>query len=217
MHSLKAHFTGKKHVIWDWNGTLLDDAQICLEVMADLLSHHGLRPVDMQEYRRVFRFPVIEYYRDVGFDFDRVPFEVVAEDFMNRYKARVLEAPLFDGVATLLGELRSEGLASSVLSAAPEAELNRLLGHHGIAAQFDRIYGLNDHFARSKVERGRQLLADLAIEPDGVMLVGDTDHDLEVGESMGVDVLLVDGGHQCGDRLAARHHRVARRAAAKMV
>ncbi len=208
MISLKAHFQGKTHVIWDWNGTLLDDVELCLDIIQGMLKKHGLAEVSLDDYRRVFRFPVIEYYKDVGFDLERTPFEVVATDFMTTYLERVREARLFGGVPELLGILREEGIACSVLSAAPEADLKSLLAHHGIDGHFDHVYGLTDHYARSKIDRGRQLIAAMGVAPDQLILVGDTDHDLEVGDALGIDVLLVTGGHQSHARLSERHSRV---------
>ncbi len=46
------------------------------------------------------------------------------------------------------------------------------------------------------------------IDPGQLILVGDTDHDLEVGDALGIDVLLVTGGHQSHARLSKRHSRV---------
>lgn len=211
MKSLKSHFAGKSHVIWDWNGTLLDDVELCLDIIQGMLVRHGLKPIGLQDYLDVFRFPVVEYYKDVGFDLSKTPFEVVATDFMTSYLARVREARLFRGVPELLVELRGEGVACSVLSAAPERDLKELLAHHGIASFFDHVFGLTDHYARSKIDRGRELVARLGTHPGELILVGDTDHDLEVGEALGVDVLLVAGGHQSHARLATRHHRVGLR------
>lgn len=208
MHTLKPHFAGKSHVIWDWNGTLLDDVVLCHDIILEMLDRHGLKSITLEEYQRLFRFPVREYYKDVGFDLEKTPFEEVATDFMSTYLRRVLEASLFTGVDGLLSELRAEGVANSILSAAPERDLKNLLVHHGIAGHFDHVFGLTDHYAISKIQRGRDLIAHMGADPKELMLVGDTDHDLEVGEALGIDVLLVSGGHQSHARLSERHHRV---------
>ncbi len=167
--------------------------------------------VPLDDYLEIFRFPVVEYYKDVGFDLAKTPFEVIATDFMNSYLSRVREATLFQGVPELLVELKGEGVACSVLSAAPERDLKELLAHHGIETFFEHVYGLTDHYAHSKIDRGRELVGRLGVDAGELILVGDTDHDLEVGEALGIDVLLVPGGHQSHARLAKRHHRVGRR------
>src|SRR5262249_46428492 len=102
MISLRPHFEGKSHVIWDWNGTLLDDVDLCVEIVQGMLERHGLARIGLAEYQSVFRFPVREYYKDVGFDFAKTPFEAVSEDFMSTYLDRVLEARLFGGAVDLI-------------------------------------------------------------------------------------------------------------------
>ena len=47
-----------KHVIWDWNGTLLDDAVLCVEVMNVVLARRKLPPLTAERYADRFRFPV---------------------------------------------------------------------------------------------------------------------------------------------------------------
>ena len=51
-------------VVWDWNGTLLDDVELCMESINRLLREHRLPQLDHERYQRVFQFPIIEYYRN---------------------------------------------------------------------------------------------------------------------------------------------------------
>jgi phosphoglycolate phosphatase len=212
VRELRRHLDDKAVIIWDFNGTILDDVELCVDIISDVLAVHGLPRLDVAAHVERFRFPIIDYYRDLGFDFARTPFAVLAGQFMERYKRRVGEARLFDGTAALLSELASGGIASAMLSASHEPDLHKQLDQLGIRHHFTHVYGLGDHYAHSKVERGRQLLAALERVPEEVVLVGDTDHDLEVGEALGVDVVLVTGGHSTYERLSSRHHRVVRRA-----
>ncbi|MFK3678975.1 HAD family hydrolase [Microbacterium sp. NPDC090218] len=88
-------------VCWDWNGTLLDDAEICREVMNSVLEEHALDPLaDGRAYRSVFRFPIRDFYRSVGLDDDR--FVPAATAYLDLLAARVGEASLHgDARATL--------------------------------------------------------------------------------------------------------------------
>ena len=90
-------------VIWDWNGTLLDDLEVSFSAINRVLTSNGYPPIrDLTAYREVFCFPVIEYYRRVGFDFARTPFEMLAQQFMDCYHpaaARCALAP--DALDTL--------------------------------------------------------------------------------------------------------------------
>ena len=67
-----------EHIIWDFNGTLLDDVWTGIVSVNKLLEDRGLPKIaSVEDYRRVFRFPIIEYYRSLGFDFDKEPYEVI--------------------------------------------------------------------------------------------------------------------------------------------
>lgn len=211
MHALKPHLDGKAHVIWDWNGTLLDDVALCVDVIQSVARRHGVPPLDHERYLQLFRFPVIEYYRDAGFDLERVSFADLTHEFMSAYLPRARTAPLFDGATELLQDLADLGIRSYVLSATKEPDLVEMLRHFRIDGHFTHIFGIGDRFASSKVARGHDLVARIGAPLEEIVLIGDTDHDLEVGQALGIDVILVEGGHQHAERLAARHHRVVRR------
>ena len=65
-------------VIWDWNGTLLDDAPVCVAAINDMLRERSLPQLSAERYQEIFCFPVSEYYRKAGFDFSKEPFERLA-------------------------------------------------------------------------------------------------------------------------------------------
>lgn len=205
MVSLRRHLEHKSHIIWDWNGTLLNDITICVEVIGSLLQDHGLPTLSREEYRRRFRFPVKEFYRELGFDFSRVTFEALSEIFFERYENRIHECSLFEGVGELLHELGALKKTLSVLSAADEEHLKRLLAHFQLIQHFQHIYGLSDRLAASKIDRGRELIRQFQVPLPEIILVGDTDHDVEVARELGIDCLLIADGHQTYERLQIVH------------
>ncbi len=212
MLNLLPQFAGKEHIIWDWNGTLLDDVDFCIEIIAAMLADHGLPSLDKNRYLKRFRFPIVDYYEELGFRYDLVPFAALSKHFITTYKAGMeTRTQLYAGVRDILEELAKRGVACSMLSANHEGDLLKLLEKHRLRDYFVYVYGLGDHHAVSKLERGKQLMQAIAHDPDKVLLVGDTDHDLEVGTAMGIDVLLLSGGHQCDERLRSLHPRVAKR------
>ena len=57
----------KNMIIWDWNGTLLDDVDLCVEAINMLLARESLPLLTgKEEYQRVFQFPIRAYYEAVG-------------------------------------------------------------------------------------------------------------------------------------------------------
>jgi phosphoglycolate phosphatase len=211
MLRLQAHLAHKTHIIWDWNGTLIDDIELCARSVASILERHGLPVVTIDEHRRLFRMPVRDFYQDLGFDLDRVSFEELAHDFIDRYSQGVRGCQLFEGTIDLLDRLRAAGARQAVLSAAREADLVWLLDHFGIRGYFDHVCGLPDVYATTKIDRGRELIGLWGADPAQVVLVGDMDHDVEVARVLGVDVLIVGDGHQADERLSQVYPAVIRR------
>lgn len=191
-----------KHILWDWNGTLLDDVNIVIDAMNKLLKRRSMPLLDIDKYRNVFTFPVSDYYAQLGFDFASEPFEVLAFEFISEFNSSKYRFKLHEGTETVLKNIRNMGIGQSILSASQEIELIKDVSKLNISDYFLKIAGLNDHFAKSKVKRGRDLIDDIGLEPEDVLLIGDTEHDYEVSRELGCDCLLVSCGHQSRQRIS---------------
>ena len=67
-----------KLLIWDWNGTLLDDTAYCFDITNAMRRERGMAPLqDLDTYRGLFSFPVIDYYRDMGYTFETESYEAI--------------------------------------------------------------------------------------------------------------------------------------------
>ena len=103
-------------VVWDWNGTLLDDVQVSYRTVNRVLAQNGYAPIpDLETYRAKFCFPIIQYYRNVGFDFERTPFETVAQEYMDLYHPAAESCALQEGAEAALGALREAGQTCKVM------------------------------------------------------------------------------------------------------
>ena len=190
-------------VIWDWNGTLLDDLHLSLRIINQLLKRRSLPELSKDRYREVFTFPVKDYYREIGFDFDREPFEIPAREYIDIYNRDVSTCGLQAGATDALERLQTMAVRQLILSAMEQNPLVENVKQNNIFSFFEVISGLDDHYATSKIENGKQLLAGAAISPEKALLIGDTIHDFEVAEAIGCHCLLVANGHQSHERLAA--------------
>jgi len=183
-------------IIWDWNGTLLNDVELCVQTMNNMLKKRGLRQLTITSYKEVFSFPVENYYRKIGFDFDKEPFEIPALEFIDHYNSQVTECRLHRHTEMVLKYFHSLGIRQFVLSAMKQDALDQCLEQQNISQFFEHISGLDNHFAASKLENGRQLISALNINPKDLVMVGDTVHDFEVATELGCRCVLVANGHQ---------------------
>jgi phosphoglycolate phosphatase len=190
-------------IIWDWNGTLLNDVELCVEIVSELVEPHRDEPLTLEEYKAIFGFPIIDYYQKIGIDLARESFEQLTYKFISQYNDRVRACALHQGVTATLDLFRRRNLSQFILTAAHKEDVEKLLAHFEIEDYFQGIEGLDNHRAESKVERGKALIRNHGIQQERTLLVGDTIHDFEVAEAMGVDCILISNGHQSKDRLIA--------------
>lgn len=188
-------------VIWDWNGTLLNDLDFCISTINVLLQKRGLPLLTRNRYKEVFSFPVKDYYQAIGFDFTHEDFSVPAQEFIDLYNEGVKNCSLHKNAKKILGVFKSMGIRQFVLSAMKENMLIETLKFNNIFEYFDGVAGLTNHYAVSKVERGLQLIRQFNIDKSNTVIIGDTTHDFEVASKLGLKCVLVSDGHQSGPRL----------------
>jgi len=190
-----------KYIFWDWNGTLIDDVWLAVEVINRMLKKRSLPEIDIKRYKEIFDFPVIKFYIRLGFNFSKEPFEELAREFIEDYYAHFNECRLFAGAESILKKIQERRITQAILSASQEEVLLEKIRYYGIESYFSRIIGLENHYAEDKTDIGKKCLEELRINPEEVILIGDTVHDYTVSKCIGGDCILIAQGHQSYERL----------------
>ena len=191
-------------ILWDWNGTLLDDVELCVDALNRLLARYGYpQRYDRDQYRAIFGFPVQDYYARAGFYFTRDSFDDLAVSFMGDYIPASESCPLTDGAREALDAFAAAGLHQVILSASPVTTLEHQVAARGVTSYFDRLLGLGDIYAKSKVELGLRYLQESGFDPARAVMIGDSTHDFEVAQALGVGCVLQSAGHQPPEVLLA--------------
>ena len=189
------------HVIWDYNGTLIDDVAITCEVINIELERFALSSITLEEYRCKFGFPIRDYYLRLGLNLSQ--FDEINRGFYSSYRKNFHRAKLFRHTTEILQGLKKQGCRLSVLSAAHQTFLEEGLKHFGIFSFFDEVLGVQNHSAEGKDLRGRQLVEKYP--KLSTVMVGDTDYDYQVAQKIGAQSVLVAEGHQTWERLQGLH------------
>ena len=187
------------YIVWDFNGTIIDDVRIGIESINVLLSKRKLPTIKSKdEYQKSFCFPIIEWYRGLGFDFDAEDYTDIANEWVAEYISRESRAPLCEGVIELLDEFKKRNIKQIIISASEEKMLKRQLSAFGIEKYFAEVVGKNDIYASGKTEIAKRWRAN---NPGNILFIGDTDHDLDVASAIRADCILTSSGHQSYERL----------------
>jgi len=190
-----------KTIIWDWNGTLIDDAWLAIEVMNDMLTRRKMKTITLDLYREIFDFPVKDYYAKIGYDFSVESFEVVGNEFITLYDERHFECNLRLSAMKCLEKFKNANMNQYILSARNHKQLEEEIQHFNISSHFKTYSGLSHNYAHGKIELGKELIDNENIFVETTVLIGDTTHDFEVAQSLGIDCILLEGGHHSQKRL----------------
>ncbi|MBI9038613.1 MAG: HAD family hydrolase [Bacteroidales bacterium] len=195
-------------IIWDWNGTLLNDIEICVDSINILLKQRNHKTLSIEKYHKIFTFPVKDYYTRAGFNFEKEPFDEVAIEFIDIYREKIPKATLFSDVEQTLNFFKKRGFKQIIISAMEKNFLLQSVEQKKIEAYFEVIAGINNHHAVSKLDLAKEIIINRNINPNKCVLIGDTLHDFEVAENISCKCILVASGHQSLKKLSKANCRV---------
>lgn len=190
-----------ENILFDFNGTLVDDLDLCLELLNTMLKLRNHKTVSKEKYLEIFSFPVIEYYKKAGFKFPEDNFPELADFFIEQYSRRNIECPLFDNVIEVLEYFKSKGKNLVIISASEKNLLLEQLKKYRIDHYFSDVSGLDNINASSKIESAKLFIKDKNYDLSKTVFIGDTLHDLEVSDALNVNCILISKGHQSKTRL----------------
>lgn len=188
-------------VIWDWNGTIIDDVELCYEIYMEQRELFGLTDMDLDTYRYHFQFPVEDFYLFAGFTGGTEEYESLAMLFISRYNEKRYSAQVHEGAKEVLEFCMSCGIDNYILSAYESNSLVEMVSRMNYRRYFKGLTGLQDVKAGSKTAAGKEMLDLYGLNPSKTLYIGDTVHDYDVANSLGIDVVLTTRGHNSRRRL----------------
>ncbi len=190
-----------KYIIWDWNGTLIDDAWLFVEIMNSELKDRALPLINVEDYRKYFTFPVKKYYENLGFDFKKENFKEVGYNFIQKFKKRKFEAQLFDEGLKILNLAHNLGIGQSIVSAQEHHLLNETIKHYKIDHYFESVCGIEHYYADDKIKVAKTVRKKIPFKNNEILMIGDSSHDSEVAHKLNIKCILFSGGHYSNERL----------------
>ena len=192
----------RTHLVWDWNGTLLDDLTLVVSSTNEAFASVGARSVDSEEHRRQFRRPVAEFYAEIlERAIDEEEFGRLDRIFHEAYRLGLTTTSL---AADALTAIKAWPGTQSLLSMWFHSELVPAVESYGLAGLFARVDGLRtDVGGDLKSGHLASHLAELQVGGDQVVLIGDSLDDAAAAASVGAAAVLYTGGFTHPSRLRA--------------
>jgi phosphoglycolate phosphatase len=188
--------------VWDWNGTLINDTSLCVDILNKLLSIYDQPLISIEYYRNNFSFPVSAFYKRISLPSSGKMFDDVSLFFISEYRQKWKECNLHLGVLQILKMIQQLGLRQSILSAGNQSDVELFVNHFKLDSFFNQVFGTNNIKAEGKIELGKKFITNSNLRPEEILLVGDTIHDLQVAKAIGCSVLLFSRGHNSNTQLS---------------
>ncbi len=185
-----------KYIFWDWNGTLLDDAEAAWKAVNKMLENRVLAPITFQQYKEYIDVPIIRFYEKV-MDMSKEDMESISVEFDTLWKTNLKTSPLAMGTNEILDAISKKGAEQYIFSSSRNELIEPLLDNFSLSRYFKRVLGAPDRYVGSKAQRTRDYILNNNIPVNETLFIGDMLHDSEVAEFVGADCILVSNGHQC--------------------
>ncbi len=189
-----------KYIIWDWNGTLLNDIGASLASVNDMLAVRNRAPIDIDYYKECIGVPIIRFYEKV-FDMEKEDYNLIIKQYNEGYLYHLKDIGLTDGAVEALEYFRNNGAKQIIVSSSNNDQLCMNAERYGVSGYFDAILGAGDYFAGSKIERASDYLFKNNARKGETLVIGDLEHDAEMADTLGADCILLTSGHEHPSRL----------------
>ncbi|MFF5175325.1 HAD family hydrolase [Micromonospora sp. NPDC000089] len=198
----------RHHLVWDWNGTLLDDLDLVVRATNVAFASAGGPTVDADEHRVRFRRPIADYYAEMlGRAVDDEAFGRLDRIFHDAYRAGLTSCALAADATTAIAAWPG---SQSLLSMWFHDELVPTVHTYGLTDHFTRIDGLRAAVGGGpKAEWLAKHLAELGLAGHQVVLIGDSADDADAARSVGAACVLYTGGLSDPARLRRTEHPTA--------
>ncbi len=194
------------HVIWDWNGTLLNDIGASLASVNDMLALRGREPIDIDYYRECIGVPIIKFYEKV-FDMEKEDYSLIIKQYNEGYLRHLNACGLTDGAIELIEYFAKNGVKQAIVSSSNNEQLHENVKKYGVFDYFEAVLGAEDFYAGSKIERAENYLRKSG-NADKILVIGDLEHDAEMAAELGADCVLLTSGHENRERLYSANAQV---------
>ena len=183
------------YIVWDWNGTIVNDAWVFVDVMNFFLKMKGLPQTSLDDYKKNFGFPIQNYWKTLGFKFNNKEFNLLNKSFIEEYQKRIFLPKLQPGVVGLIKKINKLKIKQFILSASENSLLHKSVGFYRINYLFEDVLGVDNLNAVGKISLAKYLFKKNNLHLKKTLVIGDTKYDLDVAQALGCMALLVSHGH----------------------
>ena len=194
-----------KHVVWDWNGTLLNDNHAVLAAVNEVCAGFGRAELSWGEWQAAYARPMrLSYEQILQRALDEEEWAQVDKLYHDRYDALLHTCELAAGAHDVLRAWTAGGRTQSLLSMWFHSRLTPTVEHYSLTQYFTRVDGLPGEIGGgSKADSLIRHLEAQQLDPSDVVLIGDVVDDANAAQAAGARCVLVTTGAMTLEALQA--------------
>lgn len=192
-NSTNSKFTDKTLIIFDWDGTLMDSIGLIVESMHMAGQSVGMTTTDVA-IKSIIGLSLARGIELLYPQADADQQSHITQAYAEHYIANSHTSPLFAGVPTLLEQLRNQGKLLAVATGKKRVGLERVFAHSGIKGQFVTSRCADESGSKPDPAMLSEILAETGKTVVDSVFVGDSIHDIEMANALGMDSIAVSYG-----------------------
>lgn len=178
-----------KHVIFDFDGTLADSADLTIQVINVLAEKYSYRKFTRDEIYGLNNIPIKERLKKVGVPLYRIP--QLSIEGLAGYRHLIHSLRAFDGIKDLIVGLKQDGLSLSIISSNSINNINYFLKENGLEL-FEHVISEKHLFGKHRSIQ--KYLKQFSLTADEVIYVGDELRDIEASKKASTKIISVAWG-----------------------
>jgi phosphoglycolate phosphatase len=187
-------------IVFDWDGTLMDSTALIVRAIQAASADLGLRVPTREQASYVIGMGLAEALYTALPELDPADYPRLVERYRIHYLSGDQDLVLFDGVESLLRDLRAQGRTLAVATGKSRAGLSRALDASGLREYFHASRTADETFSKPNPTMLLELMDELVTEPARTVMIGDTTHDLLMAQNAGTASIGVSfGAHPVED------------------
>ncbi len=187
-------------IIWDFNGTIIDDVNAALGAVNDMLVKRKQRIIDLQQYRDAIDIPIWKFYLNV-FEDGTITQEEAIVEFDLGVDKHLQKNPLMADADKVLEHFNALHKHQIIVSSSHIDKVTKQLEALGVSKYFAQVLALSDYYAGDKTYLAQEYLESHCVDPQKTVVIGDCVADFRMAAALGCDCILNTKGHQSTDAL----------------
>ncbi|MBQ4105000.1 MAG: HAD family hydrolase [Clostridia bacterium] len=182
-------------IIWDFNGTIIDDVQAALASVNDMLLKRNQPTIDINRYYEAVDTPISRFYETVFLP-GTLDFSDAVVEFDSGYEKHIQKNPVMIGAEEMLSRFQKMGKRQIIVSASNIDKITRRLSEIQLLQYFDAVLGRSDYQAGDKVFLAKKYFEENTTYPESCVVIGDCVADWQMSKELSCDCILNTKGHQ---------------------